>query len=184
MLAALLLAPACRSRPPLLSDQAVVLELPVARQDELWECGLVSITALTQYYGIEIPRAVRVSLAETAVEQEGLSGGELREALTSLGLEVYVFAGTLDDPSTGLYRQVDLGRPPIVMLSRDGSLHHYCLFLGYDPPQRHVVLLDPRKGRVVLPEEVFERSWDRSNRFTLLAVPVEAASGSVHTPAS
>lgn len=174
------LALGCRTRPPVLSDEAVVLELPVVRQDELWECGLVSITALTSYYGIEMPAERRAGLAETAAEGEGLSGAELRAALEPLGLEVFVFPGTLDGGPAGLYGHVDRGRPPLVMLSSDGSAHHYCLVLGYDPPRGHVVLLDPRRGRVVLPEEVFERSWERSSRFTLLAVPLETGSGTVH----
>ncbi len=177
-------ASACHTRPPLLTDEALVLELPLVRQDELWECGLVSITALARYYGIAVPRDTRLALAGVAVENEGLSGGELRAALEQLGLEVYVFRGSLEDGPEGLYGHVDRGRPPIVMLSRDGSLHHYCLVLGYDPPRGHIVLLDPRRGRVILPEEVFERSWERSNRFTLVAVPLENEPSAQHAGAA
>ena len=165
----------CRAtRPPLLTEQAVVLELPLVRQDELWECGLVSITALAGYYGVELDPERSAALAATAVEREGLSGGELRSALEAEGFQVFVFPGTLTEGSSGIYSHVDAGRPPLVMVSDDGELHHYCLVLGYDPPAGHVVLLDPRRGRVVLPEESFERSWERSNRFTLLAVPAPA----------
>jgi len=175
------LAAGCHTPPaPVLSDQAVVLEFPVVRQDELWECGLVSITALAAYYGVDVPPRLRAELAETARENEGLSGGELQAALERLGLEVYLFQGTLTGAPTGLYGQVDRGRPPLVMTSQDGERHHYCLVLGYDPPQGHVVLLDPRRGRVVLPEEVFERSWERSSRFTLLAVPLDSGAGTRH----
>ncbi len=162
----------CRAtRPPVLSPQAVVLELPVAKQDELWECGLVSISSLLGYYGIELDPAARAELAALAVEREGLSGAELREALEAEGLRVFVFAGTLRQGATGVYSHADAGRPTLVMVSDDGALHHYCLVLGYDPPAGHVVLLDPRRGRVVLPEESFQLAWERSNRFTLLAVP-------------
>jgi ABC-type bacteriocin/lantibiotic exporter with double-glycine peptidase domain len=169
---ALALVPACRTRPPLLSDQAVVLALPLVQQDELWECGLVAITALAGYYGVELEPARRVELAATALEREGLSGAELRAALEAQGFRVFVFEDTLTEGATGLYTHVDAGRPPLVMVSDDGELHHYCLVLGYDPPAGHVVLLDPRRGRVVLPEESFERAWARSSRFTLLAVPL------------
>jgi len=171
LLLVLTLAPACRTRPPLLSSEAVVLELPLVKQDELWECGLVAITALAGYYGVELAPGQRSELAATAVEQEGLSGAELRAALEAAGFQVFIYPGTLDGGPTGLRPQVDAGRPPLVMVSEDGELHHYCLVLGYDPPAGHVVLLDPRRGRVLLPEEIFERSWARSNHFTLLAVP-------------
>ena len=171
-LACLVCLAGCRAtRPAPLSPQAVVLELPVARQDELWECGLVSISSLLSYYGIELHPQERRRLADLAREREGLSGAELREALEAEGLQVFVFEGTLEEGPTALYGHADAGRPTLVMVSDDGELHHYCLVLGYDPPAGHIVLLDPRRGRVVLPEESFERAWERSNRFTLLAVP-------------
>src|SRR5688572_17963966 len=78
---------ACRAQPyapQILSEQAVVLELPVVAQDELYECGLVSISALCQYYGVEVPQAQRVELVKLAAERKGLSGDELREALERL----------------------------------------------------------------------------------------------------
>jgi ABC-type bacteriocin/lantibiotic exporter with double-glycine peptidase domain len=165
------LAAGCRSPAPPLSREAVVVELPIVEQDELWECGLAAITALSGYYGVELDPQLRTALAATAVERRGLSGAELREALERLGFSVYVFAGVIEGGPTGLFDNVAAGRPPLVMVSDDGSLHHYCLVLGYDPPQGHIVLLDPRRGRVVLPVETFERDWERSRRFTLLAVP-------------
>jgi ABC-type bacteriocin/lantibiotic exporter with double-glycine peptidase domain len=172
----LALAVGCQTLPPPLSKDAVVLELPLVQQDELWECGLAAITALSAYYGVELPPERRASLAAMAVEREGLSGAELRAALEGEGFSVFVFAGVLEGGATGLFDNVDAGRPPLVMVSDDGVLHHYCLVLGYDSPAGHVVLLDPRRGRVVLPVETFERDWERSNRFTLLATPATGPS--------
>jgi len=83
---------------------------------------------------------------------------------------VSLFTGTLDRSDTGLLRHVDLGRPAIVMTKERGA-NHYCLFIGYDPEPASVVLLDPRRGRVVLPTSVFQRLWEAASRFTLLAVP-------------
>ena len=171
---------ACASPAPQLSADAVVLQLPLVRQDELYECGLVSISALCSYYGIAIPNELRAELALLAVEHEGLSGAELRAALEELGMEVFVFSGTLDRSETGLKRQADRGRPTIVMISDDGEHHHYCLFLGYDEPLDQVVLLDPRRGRVLLPEAVFDRTWERSRRFTLLSLPLDSSAPSTH----
>lgn len=170
----------CAGPAPQLSEEAVVLQLPLVRQDELYECGLVSISALCGYYGVSIPADLRAELALVAVEQEGLSGSELRAALESLGMEVFVFAGTLDYSETGLKRHTDRGRPTIVMISDDGQHHHYCLFLGYDEPLDQVVLLDPRRGRVLLPTDVFDRTWRRSRRFTLLSLPLASARETDH----
>ena len=164
---------ACRSAPTLplapLSDSAVRLDLPLVRQDALYDCGLASISALCQYWGVEIPADERTALARTAEKYEGLSGNELCSTLARLGLDAYLFEGTLDRTPTGIYAQVDAGRPPLVMLSADGRGHHYELVLGYDEPRNNMILLDPTKGEILVPVGLFERNWMRCQRFTLLA---------------
>jgi ABC-type bacteriocin/lantibiotic exporter with double-glycine peptidase domain len=182
---AALCASACKQsehRLELISAEAVMLELPVIEQDELFECGLVSITALCQYYDKPIPSDTRNELVAVAAEREGLSGAELQSALEGLGMEVLIFPGSLDDEVTGLYHHVDDGRPPIVMVSDDGERHHYCLFLGYDRPLGNVFLLDPARGRVCVPSAAFARDWERSNRFTLLSFPAAPAAAADPRP--
>lgn len=172
VLGTLLSMSACRTATPqaaALSDSAVVLDLPLVRQDELYACGLASITALCRYWGTAIPDEERAQLAITAASEHGLSGGELRSVLLRLGFDAFLFQGSLDRASTGLYGHIDAGRPPLVMLSPDGDAHHYCLVLGYDEPRANVILLDPMKGQVLIPVVAFERNWKRCERFTLLA---------------
>ena len=169
----------CRSAelaPGALSESAVTLDLPLVRQDDLHACGLASVAALCQYWGVEIPAAEREELARTAAENEGLSGAELCAALERAGLETFLFQGSLDRSPTGLFAHVDEGRPLIVMLSptagrapSEGSGHHYCLVLGYDEPRGNLVLLDPARGEVLSPLASFEKSWEACRRFTLLA---------------
>jgi predicted double-glycine peptidase len=160
-----------RLKPELVSPQAVMLDLPVLHQDELYECGLVSITALCQYYKIEIPPKERADLIQTAHDAHGLSGEDLRAALERLGLEVFIFPGTLDHEATGLYHHADDGRPLLVMRSKRGGSNHYCLLLGYDEPLGNVFLLDPALGRITIPANAFAEEWGRVDRFTLLAIP-------------
>jgi ABC-type bacteriocin/lantibiotic exporter with double-glycine peptidase domain len=157
--------------PAALSPAAIVLQVPVVQQDELYECGLVSLSSLCQYHRVTIPPSVREALVRTASEREGLSGAELRTALEGLGLEVLIFPGTLDHSVTGLYRHVDEGRPLLVMTQELFGSPHYCLFAGYDPERDTVYLLDPRRGPVVWPVATFREHWERSQNFTLLAVP-------------
>jgi len=164
----------CKSapvEPVYLSDSAVVLDLPLVRQDELYNCGLAAISALCQYWDVAIPPEQRAALAKLAADEKGLSGDELRAALEADGMEVFLFGGTLDRTETGVYRHVDAGRPLLVMLSPDGKSHHYCLVLGYDEPRRSLVLLDPARGEIVRSVQVFERGWAECQRFTLLATP-------------
>jgi predicted double-glycine peptidase len=170
----------CRSTKvgsPLLSEQAVMLDLPLVRQDELYNCGLAAISALCQYWDVELPAGERASLARLASDEKGLSGNELRAALESRGLETFLFRGALDRSDTGVYKQIDAGRPLVVMVSPDGKAHHYCLVLGYDEPRQNVVLLDPARGQVLRTTHQFDKDWEACERFTLLACPkgVESA---------
>ncbi len=172
-LASLALASAgCRSAPQPaapLSASAVRLDLPLVRQDALYDCGLAAISALCQYWGVELPAEERTQLARMAVEKHGLSGDELRAALEAHGLEVFLFEGTLDRAPTGILAGIDAGRPPLVMLSPDGSAQHYELVLGYDEPRGNLILLDPMRGEILAPLALFERDWSRCRHFTLLA---------------
>ena len=163
---------ACRAAPdgsPFLSETAVALDLPLVRQDELYGCGLAAVSALCQYWDVELPRDARAELARRASDEKGLSGNELREALDARGLETYLFPGTLDRGDTGIYRHIDLGRPLVVMVSPDGRAHHYCLVYGYDTARGNLILLDPARGEVLRPIRTFEREWEACRRFTLLA---------------
>ncbi|MFN0007890.1 MAG: cysteine peptidase family C39 domain-containing protein [Planctomycetota bacterium] len=177
LLAVLLLVAGCRTTtttipPGELSDSAVRLDLPLVRQDALYDCGLASISALCQYWGIEIPAEQRLELARKASDEAGLSGGELQHALQGLGLEVYVFQGQLDRTSLGLYAHVDAGRPLLVMLSPDGRSNHYELLLGYDEPLGNLILIDPMQGEILVHRDVFVRNWAQCRQFTLLACPL------------
>jgi ABC-type bacteriocin/lantibiotic exporter with double-glycine peptidase domain len=168
------LAPACRGlavRPTEMSEEAVLLTVPMVPQDDLYECGLASISALCQYHGLVVPQDERAELVALANEKEGLSGAEIRTALERLGLEVFLFPGTLDRTVSGVYHHLDQGRPLLVMISVEPGKHHYCLLTGYDPIHGNLFLSDPRRGSLVLPAEAFETLWARSGHFTLLAAP-------------
>lgn len=157
-----------------LSESVVRLGLPPVRQDALYDSGLSSLSALCQYWGIEIPAEKRASLVLSAADDAGLLGSEVLEALQQLGLEVEQFEGSLDRTATGIYGHVDAGRPPLVMLSNDASIHHFALVLGYDEQRSNLILLDPRAGEILVPISEFEHTWARCKRFTLLAFPSEA----------
>lgn len=155
----------------MLSSEAKVLDLPLVEQDQMYECGLSSITALCKYWNVDIPPAETQRLANLARDRHGLSGNELREALGDMGFDTFLFRGQLDRGTTGLFAHVDAHRPPLVLLSPEPERRHYVLFVGYDEDNREVCLLDPVRGRVLVPYETFEKSWSACNHFTLLAVP-------------
>ncbi len=154
-----------------LSDSAVVLPVSIVSQDELFECGLASVSALTLFHGVVIPTEGRTRLTEIAEREEGISGAELRDTLEALGLEVFLFEGRLDDSVAGAFHHLDRGRPLLVMIPGGGRSLHYCLLTGYDPANETVILLDPSRGNLVLPQKLFDDLWEDAGRFTLLAIP-------------
>lgn len=174
LLALVLLAPlaACRTT-HVLSPDAVVIELPQVRQNELWECGLVSLDALTRHFGVEWTQAERARLQRLAHERKGLSADELAEQLRGLGFETFVFEGKLDRSEVGLLRHVDAGRPMIVMTKSLLGERHFVLAHGYDEPQRLICLLDPLNGELIERWDDFDDTWARAGRLTLLALPLE-----------
>jgi len=164
---------ACQTVTPrrALSEDARVLDLPIATQQDEFECGLIAITTLCAYWNIELPAAERSRLQQLASTEEGLSGDEVKSTLKRLGFETYLFRGTLDHQATGLMTHVDAKRPVLVMIAPEPTKHHYVLFIGYDEVERNACLLDPMRGRIVVPYEIFESTWSGCNNFTLLATP-------------
>ena len=171
------LLPACAApyeAPRVLTEDAVVLPLPVVEQDKLYECGLVSLSSLCHYYRVDVPDDLRDALIKLALDRHGLSGEEVSNALHTLGMEVWIFEGALDRSPTGLLRQVDEGRPVLVMTGEEDD-RHYVLFIGYDEVPGNVCVLDPLRGQVVWPMSTFDRIWSQARRFSLLAVPEKLA---------
>jgi ABC-type bacteriocin/lantibiotic exporter with double-glycine peptidase domain len=155
-----------------LSDQAVLLDLPVVRQTAPNLCGEVALEMLTRYYNVLLTTQQEARLKKEANEKEGIPGSTLKKVLEEQGYFVAVFSGTLDRKVSGLYRHLDLRRPLIVMIEGDGpDKNHYVLAVGYDQGTNAMVLLDPVRGEIAMPLINFRKAWGKVKNFTLLAVP-------------
>jgi hypothetical protein len=159
-------APRCEVESP----TVVVVDLPPVQRDALFGCGLAAVSAKCQYYGLELDERGRRELIEHLETSAGPSAAQLRSALEGLGMDVFVFAGTLDRSVTGLYAHVDKGQPALVQLAEPGEPARYCLFVGYDEARERVLLVEPG-GVTPMRSDQFERAWKRADRFTLLATP-------------
>jgi hypothetical protein len=156
----------------LLSDQAVLLDLPVVRQTAPNLCGEVALEMLTRYYNVLLTDQQEARLKKEANQKEGIPGSTLKEVLEEQVYFVAVFSGTLDRKVSGLYHHLDLRRPLIVMIEGDGpDKNHYVLAVGYDEGTNTIVLLDPVRGELAMPLINFRKVWDKVDDFTLLAVP-------------
>lgn len=152
-----------------LSGHAIRLKVPFERQAMPDLCGVAAVKMLAGFYQKPLSDGELAGLTEEARGTGGVSGASLKDALEEDGYFVAVFPGTLDRQLSGLYRQVDMGRPAIVMIGEHPR--HYCVLTGYDETRSLLVLQDPGRGEVALDLDTFTRLWAESKRFTLLAFP-------------
>jgi ABC-type bacteriocin/lantibiotic exporter with double-glycine peptidase domain len=152
---------------------ASVIDVPMVTQTDANECGLASMAALAAYYGVSIPPEESARLRAIAQREEGLSGAEIRDALIASGLRAEIVTGTLDRSPPGIYRQLDLGRPLLVMADRRKDVLHASLLVGHDPANGNLLHLDPLRGTVWESPERFEAAWAKAGNFLLLATPAE-----------
>jgi ABC-type bacteriocin/lantibiotic exporter with double-glycine peptidase domain len=165
------LHPGFRSEPLEVSSDAIVVDMPVVRQEELHECGLATMAALLGYYSVPFPAEEQARLAELARAGPGLSGDELRDGLRRLGLEAFLYHGTLDRSTGGILGCLDASTPPMVLIASDQDDYHYTLVTGYEPDESGVYLFDPARGHVRMTREEFLSRWLDTGSFTLLAFP-------------
>src|SRR5579859_2101136 len=102
--------------PVKLSADAKVLDVPIEKQDAASLCGLVVVDMLTKYYRQELSSEQHDSLKSIAIANNGIDGDQLVASLTKAGYYAVVYPGALDHTPTGVYSQIDNGRPVIVML--------------------------------------------------------------------
>jgi ABC-type bacteriocin/lantibiotic exporter with double-glycine peptidase domain len=155
-----------------LSDQAVLLEVPVVSQTAPNLCGEVALEMLTRYYNLLLTPEQEAALKKQANQEKGITGAALKTVLEQQGYFVAVFPGTLDHKVSGLYHHLDLKRPLIVMIQGDSpDKNHYVLAVGYDEDTNSIVLLDPVRGELAMSLINFKKVWGKVDNFTLLAVP-------------
>jgi ABC-type bacteriocin/lantibiotic exporter with double-glycine peptidase domain len=165
--------PGFRAQPPEISPDAVVLDVPVVQQEARDECGLATMRALLGYYSVPFPEEEQARMAELAHAGHGLSGAELKDGLHRLGLEAFLYHGSLDRSTGGVLRCVDDSTPPLVLLgSGEEGVYHYTLFTGYEPGAETVYLFDPALGNVRVTRDEFLSRWRETGSFTLLAFPM------------
>jgi len=74
-----------------LSDQAVLLDLPVVRQTAPNLCGEVALEMLTRYYNLPLTDEQEARLKKEAEQKEGIPGSTLKEVLEEQGYFTAVF---------------------------------------------------------------------------------------------
>lgn len=139
-------------------------------------CGAAGVAMVMQYWEQHEGRPVqpaadpaRILRALYAPAAHGIYASAIVRYFQQNGYRAFAFAGQPAD----LEKQLAAGRPLLVALKpgAEASLH-YVVVVGLNQPQQIVVVNDPAQ-RKLLKEDLsqFEREWNATGSWTLLAVP-------------
>lgn len=154
------------------------LDVPYVEQVKAG-CGSAAVAMVVQYWAREYP-ALRDAAGDTdqidkllPATSSGIQGKKLQAYLEASGFRAFIFDGELSD----LKHHIDKGRPVIVCLAPNGAHGplHYAVVVGVS--DNRVWLNDSARGRLFEQDlGHFEREWQATGRWALLAVPRQTGS--------
>ena len=162
------------------ADAGFWLDVPFVRQDKN-RCGAASVSMVLQYWqkaspaggSIEVPSFPHIAEALGSSESKGVFGSQMKAYLASLGYQVFVFKGQWED----IKSHISKGRPLIVGLGNRGALDHYVVVTGWSDPENVVLVNDPAQRKLLkLDHKSFQKSWEQTSCWTLLALPPSLSS--------
>jgi predicted double-glycine peptidase len=150
------------------------LDVPYIRQDKDG-CGSASLAMVLRYW-----QSKNISVAEERTDPakiqrklyfakpHGIYASDMERYLRESGLEVFSFRGEWRD----LRSHIAKGRPLIAGLKPKHAPAHYVVIVGVDPQDAAVLVNDPERGKLLrMDRSEFEKVWQGTDNWTLLAVP-------------
>jgi len=155
----------------------LVLDVPYVHQEKDG-CGSASLAMVLQYWKgkgatVEAARmdAAQIQRELYAVKAHGIYASEMERYLRDAGMQVWALRGEWSD----FRAQLSKGRPLIAGLKPRGAAAHYVVVVGVDAQDAGVLVNDPERGKLVRMErEEFEKGWQGTEKWTLLAVPKQS----------
>jgi len=150
------------------------LDVPYIHQEKDG-CGSASLAMVLQYWrtkNFTIPAErldpLRIQQELYSAKPHGIYASDMERYLRRAGMEVFAFRGEWSD----LRAQLAKGRPLIAGLKPRGASAHYVVVVGVTPADMAVLLNDPERGKLTRVERAdFERQWQGTENWTLLALP-------------
>lgn len=152
----------------------VWLDVPFVKQEKNG-CGAASIAMVMQYWSQQQHSAAPADAAQIqrelyAAKAHGIYAEDLQQYFKKQGFHAFAFRGDWDE----LRENLSKGRPLIIALkplAGDSSLH-YLVVAGLDWQHGIVLVNDPAQRKLLKEDRAsFEREWDATGKWTLLAVP-------------
>lgn len=158
----------------------VWLDIPFVQQSKDG-CGAATIAMVMQYWAKQQGRASndsadpgQVLRAIYSAEAHGTYASKMRQYFQDHGFQAFAFSGEWDD----LKQHLAKGRPLIVALkpSSLASSLHYVVVAGVNLEEGIVLMNDPAQRKLLKQDRIgFEREWQATGKWTLLAVPQASA---------
>ena len=150
------------------------LDVPYIHQEKDG-CGSASLAMVLRYWHSKEVEVAAERLDPAFIQRRlyaakprGIYASDMEDYLRDSGLEVLAFRGEWKD----LRDQIAKGRPLIAGLHPKHAPAHYVVVVGVDPSDAAVLLNDPERGKLVRSgRSDFEKAWEGTGNWTLLAVP-------------
>ncbi len=151
-------------------NAVVDVECRAQKNDTL--CGMAAAEMIADYYGMTLNAGFVKKVSKEASETGGIKAAGLMELFDSSGFDAAVFQGKLDRSFQGIYRNLDIKRPVIVLLCETpDSIGHYVVIYGYYAAKGLLAVMDPAKCSYIEKKEDFIRAWEKAGHLTILALP-------------
>ena len=164
-----------------LADTVQVYGVPPVAQSSKYQCGYVCLASVALYYNTSASKLVEGVLPEK-FSGRPLSAKTLLEMAKELGLVSFAYEGSLDDLIINLKK----ARPVIVLLDDPPrtahwpsfewaeetvntllAIPHWVVVIGLTP-KGEFIIHDPRKGRLLMSANAFEKVWKKQSRVSVL----------------
>ena len=163
------------------SDKAGIwLDVPFIKQT-VEGCGSASIAMLLQYWSAHGTHIAAEREEADAIQKQlysrkghGIYASDLERYLRESGFRVFALRGEWND----LRDHLSKGRPLILSIEPGGSHAplHYVVATGIDWQREAVFVNDPARGKLLRIERAeFEKEWQATKNYLLLAVPASAS---------
>jgi len=130
-----------------------------------YQCGPAALAMVLNWSGLSISPEDLTAEVFTP-ERKGSLQSAMVSAVRRNGRIAYVFTGLSD-----LFVEVAAGHPVIILQNLGLSWYpvwHYAVVIGYDLPDKYVILRSGNIRRKFMSFQVFEKTWARGNYWGLL----------------
>lgn len=157
-----------RMPPPHLPARAELTQAAFFPQEE-HQCGPAALAMALTESGIAVQPSQLRDLVYLPANQGSLQV-EMLAASRRQGRLAYVLKPSMED----LLTELSAGNPVIVLQNLGLSWYpvwHYAVAIGYDLPEREIILRSGREFRQTMPLSTFEHTWARSGYWAMLVLP-------------